>query len=812
MIDPTLATTPQWVVVKLVPLPDGSTDKLPFNYLTQEACNAHEPANWTVYEAAVQVAQAWRPGADGSRWTVGFVLTERDDFFCVDVDKAYNATTGVWSELSQQIVAALPGCMVELSQSGTGLHVWGRYPNPPAHGKKRTDLKIECYTEKRFIAIGTNQTGSIAPMCPAFPGFLAHMFAPKNTGPGIGHGDGPRPDWRGPTDDAELLRRMLQSRSVASKFGAATTASFAELWHRDVEALHRYYPGDGEGGIDWSSADMALAQMLSFWTGKDQARMVNLMQQSALVREKWEREDYLPRTVAAACGMQRDVLQDKPVVSPLQAAATPPAPPAAPMPPPMPGPAPSGPPGPPAAPAAAPAEAPAREGATFIRPDQAATLFAGCFYLADTHRVLVPGGKIYKPDQFKAIFGGYTFVMDASNSRTSRNAFEAFTENQVFRPQIVDGTAFKPNLPYGTILVNEGRRRANMFCPAQVDMRVGDPSRFIRHMEILFPNERDRQYLLYWMAHCVQHLGIKSQWMPLLVGAEGNGKSLFSRCLSYAVGHRYTHWPDASKLGGSFNAWIYGKLLCCIEDLNIGDAMEVWEKLKPMITGDSLEIEAKGIDQRTDEVCANFIANSNHKSAIRATLNDRRVCHLWSAQQSAKDVIRDGLDEAYMSSIYDWLRADGYAAVAHYLATLPIPEEFGLRWFMGRAPRTSYHGAAVEASMGPVEQEVNEAIERGDQGFCGGWVSSAALDRLLERVCRNRPLAINKRREVMQNLGYDWHPALKDGRTNNVVLPDGVKVKLFVRMDSPFRSLTSPAEVSAAYSQAQGTSLPAAGR
>jgi hypothetical protein len=812
VIDPTLAATPQWVVVKLVPMPDGSTDKLPFNYLTQEACNAHEPANWTVYEAAVQVAQAWRPGADGSRWTVGFVLTERDDFFCVDVDKAYNATTGAWSELSQQIVAALPGCMVELSQSGTGLHVWGRYPNPPAHGKKRTDLRIECYTEKRFIAIGTNQTGSIAPVCPAFPGFLAHMFAPKNTGPGIGHGDGPRPDWRGPTDDAELLRRMLQSKTVAAKFGMATTASFADLWHADIEVLHRLYPGDGEGGIDRSSVDMALAQHLAFWTGCDQDRMIGLMQQSKLVRDKWEREDYLPRTVAAACGMQRDVLQDKPVVSPLQAAATPPAPPAAPMPPPMPGPAASGPPGPPAAPAAAPAEAPAREGATFIRPDQAATLFAGCFYLADTHRVLVPGGKIYKPDQFKAIFGGYTFVMDASNSRTSRNAFEAFTENQVFRPQIVDGTAFKPNLPYGTILVNEGRRRANMFCPAQVDMRVGDPSRFIRHMEILFPNERDRQYLLYWMAHCVQHLGIKSQWMPLLVGAEGNGKSLFSRCLSYAVGHRYTHWPDASKLGGSFNAWIYGKLLCCIEDLNIGDAMEVWEKLKPMITGDSLEIEAKGIDQRTDEVCANFIANSNHKSAIRATLNDRRVCHLWSAQQSAKDVIRDGLDEAYMSSIYDWLRADGYAAVAHYLATLPIPEEFGLRWFMGRAPRTSYHGAAVEASMGPVEQEVNEAIERGDQGFCGGWVSSAALDRLLERVCRNRPLAINKRREVMQNLGYDWHPALKDGRTNNVVLPDGVKVKLFVRMDSPFRNLTSPAEVSAAYSQAQGTSLPAAGR
>ena len=112
MIDPTLAATPQWVVVKLVPLPDGKTDKIPFNYLTREACNAHEHQNWTVYEAAGQIAQAWPAGADGSRWTVGFALTERDDFFCVDVDGAYNATTGVWSELSQQIVAALPGCMV----------------------------------------------------------------------------------------------------------------------------------------------------------------------------------------------------------------------------------------------------------------------------------------------------------------------------------------------------------------------------------------------------------------------------------------------------------------------------------------------------------------------------------------------------------------------------------------------------------------------------------------------------------------------------------------------------------------------------
>ena len=777
----------------------GKLIKLPLHPATGSPCSVVDPANWSDVETAAASVRRM-----GEGFGLAFCFTENDPYWFIDLDGCKQADES-WSPLAQQLVTqVLPGAALEISASGKGLHLFGR-GTVPQHASKNFDHRAELYTRSRFCAMtGTALQGDCDTDHSAnMPWVVATYFPPKNTGVKNLPEDGPVPEWRGPTDDAELLRRMLQSRSVASKFGAATAASFAELWHRDVEALHRYYPGDGEGGIDWSSADMALAQMLCFWTGKDQARMVSLMQQSALVRDKWEREDYLPRTVASACGMQRDVLQDKPVVSPLQAVQAAPPAPAAPMPPPAPAAAPAGPPGPPPTPAAT-----EREGTTWIRPDQAAELFAGCFYLADTHRVLVPGGKIYKPEQFKTVFGGFNFIMDAGNARTSRDAFEAFTQGQVFRPPIVDGTAFKPNLPYGQIIVSEGRKRANMFCPAQVDMRPGDVSRFVRHMEILFPNEKDRSFLLYWMAHCVQHPGVKSQWMPLLVGAEGNGKSLFSRCLAYAVGHRYTHWPDASKLGGSFNAWVYGKLLICIEDLLIGDSLEVWEKLKPMITGESLEIEAKGIDQRTDEVCCNIIANSNHKNAIRATLNDRRVCHLWSGQQSAADNTRDGLTEAYMSGIYDWLKqGGGYGAVAHYLATLQIPEQFGLAWFMGRAPKTSHHWAAVEASRGPIEQEVQESIERGDLGFCGGWVSSGALDRLLERVCKGRPLAPNKRREVMQNLGYDWHPALPSGRVNNPVMPDNAKVKLFVRLDSPHRELSTPAEVAQAYTRDQMSAL-----
>ena len=43
---------------------------------------------------------------------------------------------------------------------------------------------------------------------------------------------------------------------------------------------------------------------LAFWTGRDCERIRALMNKSALARDKWEREDYLPRTILGAVGRQ----------------------------------------------------------------------------------------------------------------------------------------------------------------------------------------------------------------------------------------------------------------------------------------------------------------------------------------------------------------------------------------------------------------------------------------------------------------------------------------------------------------------------
>lgn len=761
----------QWLVYVLVPSTTrpGKTDKIPLHYSTGKPTGVNDPLSWTDAATAVAAAQRWGPS-----FGAGFCFTESAGFWFVDVDSCYAA--GAWSPLAQQVCSIFAGACVEVSTSGTGLHLFGRGPVPP-HGSKNAEHHAELYHTDRFVAVsGLSLVGDCnTDHTAAMSWFAQTYFPPRETH--HAPDDGPRADWNGPEDDEELLRRALQSKSAAGAFGGK--ASFADLWHADADALARAFP-DSDRGYDASSADAALAQHLAFWTGCDQARIERLMRTSSLAREKYDREDYLPRTIGVACGQQRDVLVDKRPE-----------------------------PGPPAAVCAGAPEMTAVEGSTFLNAQQQAELFKGCIYIVDAHRVLVPGGRLLRSEQFNAAFGGYTFAMDARNERTCKKAFEAFTESQVLRAPRADGTCFRPNLPYGYLVRDAGRVRANTWWPVEVPRKNGDPSRFLNHLAKLLPDERDRSICLYYMAACVQHQGIKFQWAPVIQGVEGNGKTLLSRCVAEAIGARYVHWPKASKLTNQFNGWMVGKTFFAVEDIHTSENKDVIEELKPMITGgDGLEIEGKGIDQISAEICGNFLFNTNHPNGIRKTKNDRRFCWLATAQQAFEDLARDGMDGDYMQRLYHWLKhEDGYAIVAEYLWTLEIPDEFNPATGCQRAPSTTSTNAAIEAGLGRVEQEILAAVECDEPGFAGGWISSIAVERLLDRMGKAGAVPRNRRGELLREVGYVPHPALatNNGQLHHLSAVDGGrKPKLYVRKGHPALQINVAAEVARAYAAAQG--------
>jgi primase-polymerase (primpol)-like protein len=288
-----LADFRQFVTYRLEPdvSRPGKTAKRPCYWRTGAIADAQDPANWTDYATAAEHVHL----AHG----VGFVFTESDPFSFVDIDGAL--IEGQWSPLALELCAQLDGCAVETSQSGKGLHLISRSTVPP-HACKNVALSIELYHARRFVALtGYGARGSAnCDRTEALGEIVSRYFPPNAAGSDFTEWTTePVPEWSGPTDDDRLIAAALKNHSLV-----ATSAPFKALWEADADVLAEHWPGDPYGA---SEADAALAARLAFWTGKDCQRIRTIMERSALVRPKWDRADYLPRTIIRACAYANEV-------------------------------------------------------------------------------------------------------------------------------------------------------------------------------------------------------------------------------------------------------------------------------------------------------------------------------------------------------------------------------------------------------------------------------------------------------------------------------------------------------------------------
>jgi hypothetical protein len=433
-------------------------------------------------------------------------------------------------------------------------------------------------------------------------------------------------------------------------------------------------------------------------------------------------------------------------------------------------------------------------------------LFGSMAYIAALHAIWTPDGEIHDQKRFDAIYSGNQFALDLEARKVSDSPWETFFKCRVYKFRKVKDSCFRPDLTPGAIITREGRALINTYWPTKVPCQEGDVTPFMVQLNKVLPNERDQRILLTYLAAVVQFPGKKFQWAPLLQGCEGNGKTFFTHCLEQAVGTVYTHYPQANDLDNKFNAWLSGKLLIAVEDVYVpGHRANVIEVLKPMITGTRTPIQGKGVDQVTRDVCANFIFNSNHRNALGPAIRGRRYCIFYTAQQdeNGKDLERDGMTGNYFTKLYDWAKNGGFAHVTHFLRTYSLDAEFNPAGECQRAPKSSTFLEAVEESRGPVELEILAAVAEDRPGFIQPWISSNAVDRLLRDSGLEKRVPRNKRRELIESLGYERHPNLADGRTNNAVMPDAARTTLFVKKGHPALELMTPASIAEQYSKIQ---------
>lgn len=769
-------------------------DKIPYSPVTGRKASSTNAADWSSYETARAYADA--QGMAG----VGFVFSAADPFFFLDIDGAL--VDGQWSPLAQELCARFPGAAIEVSQSGTGLHVIGSYSVRPEHKSRNQASHLELYTAERFVALtGAGAVGSVLTPCDTpLSTVIAQFFNPADRATAAEWTTAPDAAWSGPDDDAALIERALASaaRSAGSVFGADDSVRFADLWTANAEALGRKWPGNSGQPYDASSADQSLANSLAFWTGRNCERIERMMRQSALARDKWDAHPtYLETTIIKAISLVRQVYAERP---------TTPAPPP---------------------PSRAVAEDSGFEtfvGSPVCSFDEQMRHFAGCTYVSGPHRILTPRGELLDQGRFDAVFGGREFVLSPDGKKMTTSAWTAFTQSQTFVPSRADRLCFRPEHGEGGVIHEAGKRLANAYFAAKPEVCEGDPSPFLNHMRKMLPNGDDLEILLSYMASVVQNPGMKAQWWPVVQGAQGNFKSFLLVIMSNAVGAHYAHTPNMKKMvkgDSNFNGWIDRKLFLGLDEVYAADRREFFDGFKTTVTNRSIPIEGKGVEEVTGDNRANGMIITNHQDGVPISGDNRRYAAFFCAQQTPEDMARDGMTAAYISDLKDWLLGIGeyerwganygVRVMGYYLRTRPVAAKYDPGKLSIRCPDTSSTPAAILAGRGRIEQEVLEMIEEGQPGFCGDWVSSLQLDGMLER--RRLPIPRNKRRDMLRGLGYDWHPALEAnaGRVNNPVMPDNGKPRLFCKIGSlSWNNLTTPAAVANAYSAAQSKALTAA--
>ncbi len=709
----------QFVCVKLIQNPTtGEPDKIPCDPSTGVNIDAHQPSAW------MTCAKAFSCGK-----YVGFVLTDDQPFFLIDLDKCRDASTGVTTPEALRVLSLFPGAYIEVSLSGTGYHVVGRCDKSvisgTTHQNKFTTTggyPCEFYTGKRVMTVGgarpdlwhgnieTDHTAALIALVPP-------RNAPKGGAPALA--------FRPPTGipDAVVITTALAApdRRARASFGEAAT--FADLWQADPAVLARFFPPIKQGKmIDHSGADLAFMNALTYWCGGDPIQMDSIYRSSALFRlrgdggAKWDRADYRNETLGKALSGRTEFYNWH----------------------------------------AQPTTTASGKLGEYLTITDQQEHFAGCVYVVEQHRVLTPDHGLLAPEQFNAVYGGHRFIVSTGeNSGTTKKAFEAFTENRGVRFPKAKRTGIHPDRPFGEIVgdtVNVYRKP-----PAPTP---GDVTPFLVHLAKLIPDVGDRRSLLLWMAHVVQRPGKLTRWAPVLVGTPGNGKSFIGACIAWALGEQYRHMVRPGELSATHNGWITGKLFAQVEEIDLFTRRETIEILKPWITDPAINVRAMRTDSVTITNHLNWLFCTNHEGGVPKSVNDRRFMILHTAQQSAADNARDGLDGAYFDRLWSWAENGGFEHVAAYLTG------YALIGFPGTAPDTSSTADAIAASRGPIEQAIADAIEEHRMGFRGGWISGAAVTRLFEEMREKRP-GPRALRPALAALGY-----LYAGRSSRVIMTE----------------------------------------
>ena len=277
----------------------GRQTKIPKNSKTSGNAMSNKPETWSNFFTAQSATNTF--GYNG----IGIMFAPLDNGYAVcgiDIDAHHRED----NELATEVLELFKDTYAETSPSGNGYHVLfvaQLDKLPIVNGKldskyyyKNPQNELECYISgitNRYFTFTGNQvstTDKLSDETETLITFLEkYMVRPVKTNnkPPVTTPAPTTETYTAITTPISLTDTELLEKARTSKTGT----NFINLYDKgDMSAYNN----------DHSSADLALCNMLAFWLQGDTEKIDNAFRGSALMREKWEREDYRTATISHA--------------------------------------------------------------------------------------------------------------------------------------------------------------------------------------------------------------------------------------------------------------------------------------------------------------------------------------------------------------------------------------------------------------------------------------------------------------------------------------------------------------------------------
>lgn len=380
-------------------------------------------------------------------------------------------------------------------------------------------------------------------------------------------------------------------------------------------------------------------------------------------------------------------------------------------------------------------------------------------YLEQSERFInLRDGREVSKQSFDMIHAMDVPIMPDDDRPQSPSRFFSMNEGRTAYAQMYV-PKFWTDAPDGQFFRHELRQYLNSYSGRTVpgiaaDWQQREHWRVIQsHMHKLMGSEREAGLMIKWMAHNVQHPGVKILWAPVIYGPQGSGKTTIERIMSAAMGQVNVKSINMDEVYSAFSGWAQGSCVAFIEEIRIvgHSRHDLTNKLKPYITNDRIKVVRKGFDGVDALNTQNYCCFTNFQDALPLDREDRRYGVMSTAAKTREDVVQM-FDQDYWAALYQAIN-EHPGDIRAWLMSHDL-EDFDR---IAAPPMTQGKLDMIEAARPDDLVNLEIVIESGGHGVSANVVSQSHVNQAM-KAAGYAPLNGRRLRKCLDDLGFAQVP------------------------------------------------------